>query len=116
MVPHLGGDLDLLHARDAGEHHVVPRLRELLRWFSHFGQFTLIGHIPVGGGHFCGRVARLATSQGLLDVLAQRSLRELLRVERGPLKAPGLRELLRVPNASFSTRLQQFSAPTAIYL
>jgi hypothetical protein len=39
-----------------------------LRWFSRFCQFTRIGHIPGGGGHFCGRVARLATSQGLLDL------------------------------------------------
>ena len=39
---------------------------------SHSGQFTQRGHIPAhsggGGGHFCGRVARLATSQGLLHL------------------------------------------------
>ena len=36
-----------------------------------FGQFSRIGHILGGGGHFCGRVAQLATRQGLLDVAAQ---------------------------------------------
>ena len=39
-----------------------------LRWFSDKGQFTRIGHIPGGVGHFCGRVARLATRQGLLHL------------------------------------------------
>ena len=38
------------------------------RCLSRFGQFTRIGHIPGGGGHFCGRVARLATGQGLLHL------------------------------------------------
>jgi len=29
-------------------------------------QFTRIGHVLGGGGHFCGRVALLATRQGFL--------------------------------------------------
>ena len=38
-------------------------------WFSRVGQFTQIGHIlGGGGGHFCGRVARLATSQDLVHL------------------------------------------------
>ena len=38
--------------------------------FSRFRHSTRISHIPGGGGHFCRRVARLATKQGLLDVPA----------------------------------------------
>ena len=42
----------------------APSLQKL-RWFSHSGQFTRSGG---GGCHFGGRVARLATSKGLLHL------------------------------------------------
>jgi len=38
------------------------------------GQFTRIGDIPGGGGHFCGRLARFATSQGLLHLFPRQSV------------------------------------------
>ena len=40
-----------------------------LRWFSRCGPFTRIGG---GGGHFCGRVARLATSCNFRTVVMSR--------------------------------------------
>ena len=43
------------------------RVRSLEHSMSDCHNFTRIGHM-VGGGHFCVRVARLATSQGLLHL------------------------------------------------
>ena len=65
----------------------TPKNRQL-RWFSHAGQFTQFLSIPRGGGRFGGRVARLATSQGLLHLSGGRARHGRAGYRRGPTAVP----------------------------
>jgi hypothetical protein len=55
---------------ELAQHHPLKKTSPLVPLVPPHAIYIMV-ELRGGGGHFCGRVARLASSEGLLDVPAQ---------------------------------------------